>query len=283
MQHQLEDYRRRQRENWSHDVPPVIPTARSRPNVQTTQQSTSDEELARLLQEQYNHEFEEERQQDNSDREMAQRQQQQRDTHLDQRMNLQSRRLENMMLGRPNSFDIDNAMEDDHADMDYFFEREGLPRPYSLPVLNRIQPHRDLFAPGFENDHHHFPFGFMQPSFSPFMQPPRFHYGNVDDGDDLGSYEDLLALQERIGHVPRGASQSEIENNSLKYKIDRESQIPTENKDCAICMDEFKIGDQVRRLPCMHPYHTDCIDTWLKTNRTCPVCKTEVKANEASN
>jgi hypothetical protein len=225
MQHQLEDYRRRQRENWSHDVPPVIPTARSRPNVQTTQQSTSDEELARLLQEQYNHEYEEERQQDNSDREMAQRQQQQRDTHLDQRMNLQSRRLENMMLGRPNSFDIDNAMEDDHADMDYFFEREGLPRPYSLPVLNRIQPHRDLFAPGFENDHH-FPFGFMQPSFSPFMQPPRFHYGNVDDGDDLGSYEDLLALQERIGHVPRGASQSEIENNSLKYKIDRVSERP---------------------------------------------------------
>ena len=28
-------------------------------------------------------------------------------------------------------------------------------------------------------------------------------------------------------------------------------------------MIEFVIGDRVRYLPCMHTYHTDCIDDWL--------------------
>ena len=43
-------------------------------------------------------------------------------------------------------------------------------------------------------------------------------------------------------------------------------------------MIEFVIGDKVRYLPCMHTYHTDCIDDWLMRSFTCPSCMEPVDA-----
>lgn len=44
------------------------------------------------------------------------------------------------------------------------------------------------------------------------------------------------------------------------------------NKECVICMIDFSVGERVRYLPCMHTYHTDCIDDWLMRSFTCPSC-----------
>ena len=46
---------------------------------------------------------------------------------------------------------------------------------------------------------------------------------------------------------------------------------------CPICLVDFEDGDQIRMLPCLHAYHKDCADQWLKTNCCCPMCKTNVK------
>jgi len=50
------------------------------------------------------------------------------------------------------------------------------------------------------------------------------------------------------------------------------------NRECVICMIEFSVGDPVRYLPCMHTYHTDCIDDWLMRSFTCPSCMEPVDA-----
>ncbi len=42
---------------------------------------------------------------------------------------------------------------------------------------------------------------------------------------------------------------------------------------CSICLEEYIQGDSIRRLRCTHEFHTNCIDGWLGTNGTCPLCR----------
>ncbi|KAI3462989.1 hypothetical protein Pfo_019652 [Paulownia fortunei] len=49
---------------------------------------------------------------------------------------------------------------------------------------------------------------------------------------------------------------------------------PKEPFDCAVCLCEFSEKDQLRLLPmCSHAFHMNCIDTWLLSNSTCPLCR----------
>ncbi|KAL6348794.1 hypothetical protein AAG906_033450 [Vitis piasezkii] len=44
--------------------------------------------------------------------------------------------------------------------------------------------------------------------------------------------------------------------------------------ECAICLSEFEDDDMLRLLTvCYHVFHHDCIDLWLGSHNTCPVCR----------
>jgi hypothetical protein len=41
---------------------------------------------------------------------------------------------------------------------------------------------------------------------------------------------------------------------------------------CTICTEDFKVGEDVRVLPCNHQYHPNCVDPWLiNISGTCPL------------
>ncbi|XP_059642225.1 RING-H2 finger protein ATL74-like [Cornus florida] len=43
---------------------------------------------------------------------------------------------------------------------------------------------------------------------------------------------------------------------------------------CAVCLDNFKIGDKCRLLPtCNHSFHAQCVDSWLLMTPICPICR----------
>ncbi|KAK6116500.1 hypothetical protein DH2020_049793 [Rehmannia glutinosa] len=53
--------------------------------------------------------------------------------------------------------------------------------------------------------------------------------------------------------------------------------------DCAVCLCEFSEQDRLRLLPsCSHAFHIDCIDTWLLSNSTCPLCRGVILSNGVS-
>ena len=60
------------------------------------------------------------------------------------------------------------------------------------------------------------------------------------------------------------------------YKLLTQKEIPT-NKECYICLKNFKKNGKVRQLPCGHLFCNSCLQPWLKTNSTCPTCKFELK------
>jgi len=50
--------------------------------------------------------------------------------------------------------------------------------------------------------------------------------------------------------------------------------------DCAVCLCEFTEKDKLRLLPmCSHAFHISCIDTWLLSNSTCPLCRGTLQTN----
>ncbi|CAF2136152.1 uncharacterized protein LOC106393555 [Brassica napus] len=49
---------------------------------------------------------------------------------------------------------------------------------------------------------------------------------------------------------------------------------------CAICKDEIVVEEKVKRLPCRHYYHKECIVPWLGIRNTCPVCRYELPTDD---
>jgi hypothetical protein len=42
---------------------------------------------------------------------------------------------------------------------------------------------------------------------------------------------------------------------------------------CAVCLDDFEAGDELRTMPCSHSFHERCIFRWLRISHLCPCCR----------
>ncbi|KAK2453048.1 RING/U-box superfamily protein [Trifolium repens] len=109
------------------------------------------------------------------------------------------------------------------------------------------------------------------------------------DIDDM-SYEELLALEERMGTVSTALTEEAL-SDSLKRSIyqsaplDDASNCVNEDKGgikCCICQEEYVVGDEVGRLQCSHKYHVDCIQDWLRLKNWCPICKGSAALSNSS-
>ncbi|XP_058211640.1 RING-H2 finger protein ATL66-like [Rhododendron vialii] len=44
--------------------------------------------------------------------------------------------------------------------------------------------------------------------------------------------------------------------------------------ECSICLAMFQVGDKVKVLPlCYHGFHSECVDEWLRSRPSCPLCR----------
>ncbi|KAH6800370.1 hypothetical protein C2S52_000834 [Perilla frutescens var. hirtella] len=89
------------------------------------------------------------------------------------------------------------------------------------------------------------------------------------DVDNM-SYEELLALEERIGNVCTGLSEETVMSHLKRQKhVGSKADEP-----CSICREEYNDGEDLGALECGHGFHADCIKQWLMHKNLCPICKT---------
>lgn len=62
---------------------------------------------------------------------------------------------------------------------------------------------------------------------------------------------------------PKGLSRVEIDQLRT-YRVTAASKEENDDKRCVVCLVDFEEKQLVRVLPCLHEYHSRCIDKWLK-------------------
>ncbi|EOY31603.1 hypothetical protein QUC31_019705 [Theobroma cacao] len=99
------------------------------------------------------------------------------------------------------------------------------------------------------------------------LRPPNREPEDIDNVTALqGQLQQLFHLHDA------GVDQSFIDTLPIfHYK----AIIGVKNPfDCAVCLCEFEPEDKLRLLPkCSHAFHMECIDTWLLSHSTCPLCR----------
>ncbi|AQK71782.1 RING-H2 finger protein ATL7 [Zea mays] len=59
----------------------------------------------------------------------------------------------------------------------------------------------------------------------------------------------------------------------LPVVIFKESFLIRETQ-CSVCLAEYEPDERLQKIPpCGHTFHINCIDHWLSTNTTCPLCR----------
>ncbi|KAK6934216.1 Zinc finger, RING-type [Dillenia turbinata] len=176
----------------------------------------------------------------------------------------------------------------------------GLRHPAPVPSggLRMYQPHRRGVIPETTLRHHNIAhFRVLPTDEIAILEVPGFYdVGNAIDHhqdmrldiDDM-SYEELLALAERIGNVSTGLSEETILTH-LRMKIFNYSTKSTnleergcaeqETNSCIICLEDYANQDKVGILDCGHEYHADCLKKWLVVKNVCPICKSSAMATE---
>eukprot|EP00884_Botryococcus_braunii_P004236 jgi/Botrbrau1/13813/Bobra.0056s0058.2 len=86
---------------------------------------------------------------------------------------------------------------------------------------------------------------------------------------------DLVRTSARL----KGADASLLASLSC---VELGSGSPLLGESCPICLSVFSVGDGLCLLECAHWYHHDCLLQWLRVKAECPLCKTSLGGDSAS-
>ncbi|MED6147380.1 hypothetical protein PIB30_043596 [Stylosanthes scabra] len=99
------------------------------------------------------------------------------------------------------------------------------------------------------------------------------------------SWRRSRALERQLHHLFRmqdsGLEQSIIDALPVFYYQDLLGL--KEPFDCAVCLSEFSHEEKLRLVPiCSHAFHMNCLDTWLLSNSTCPLCRATLSSSNVN-
>ncbi|KAL1225814.1 E3 ubiquitin-protein ligase ATL15 [Cardamine amara subsp. amara] len=86
-----------------------------------------------------------------------------------------------------------------------------------------------------------------------------------------GDQENMLNVRQ----TTRGLDAAVIETfPTFRYSKVKTLRIGKEALECSVCLNEFEDNETLRLIPqCCHVFHPCCIETWLRSQTTCPLCR----------
>ncbi|CAI9769502.1 unnamed protein product [Fraxinus pennsylvanica] len=96
-----------------------------------------------------------------------------------------------------------------------------------------------------------------------------------DNSGAAGSVRRALSMRSRRAAAARGLDASVLETfPTFSYTEVKDHKIGKGALECAVCLNEFEDDETIRLIPkCDHVFHPECIDAWLESHVTCPVCR----------
>ncbi|XVF39586.1 hypothetical protein PTKIN_Ptkin01aG0045700 [Pterospermum kingtungense] len=90
-----------------------------------------------------------------------------------------------------------------------------------------------------------------------------------------GNWDTNVNFGMRSRRLTRGLDSSVIESfPTFLYSTVKGLKIGNDTLECAVCLNEFEEDETLRLIPkCSHVFHPHCIDAWLSSQSTCPVCR----------
>ena len=102
----------------------------------------------------------------------------------------------------------------------------------------------------------------------------EFQNNTIDNDLD---FEDYISRQflDFIHEVIERENSISCNRQTLEAPVIKYNKIKQvyDDKNCSICLDDFKDEDEVYQLKCSHVFHKSCFDEWFKRSNKCPLCK----------
>eukprot|EP00980_Cylindrotheca_fusiformis_P008733 scaffold1868_cov193-Cylindrotheca_fusiformis.AAC.18 len=114
-------------------------------------------------------------------------------------------------------------------------------------------------------------------------------HGVTENEDGTLSYDLMLRLGESLGDVKseRWAQVAQTKIEALPtFKFNPKEVRGMDENDCRVkclvCQFAYEKDEELRKLPCAHCFHSECVDQWLQTKDFCPYCRTTIVSDRSS-
>lgn len=125
----------------------------------------------------------------------------------------------------------------------------------------------------------------MQQSQIHFQPPPirmfQLHGDMRDYAWGAGGLDTIIT--QLLNQLENTGPPPATEQQLINLPIVKISQEEFDKKlECSICMEDFQLNEEAKKLPCKHCFHEPCISEWLKLHGTCPVCRKNLNGEDTS-
>ncbi|KAL6997280.1 RING-type E3 ubiquitin transferase [Sarracenia purpurea var. burkii] len=104
---------------------------------------------------------------------------------------------------------------------------------------------------------------------SVFVEDFLDYIGEEDDGEDGGS----AVLREALAEGMEEARRRQEAASEAALEALETVRIGGASAECVICQEEITGGTAVKRMPCAHDFHGECIVRWLGVSTLCPLSR----------